>query len=872
MSPRLPRIVAWLMRAIVPGPHADMVLADLEDDYCAARDRAHPRLWLLREVSSLLGSYVTARLRTLVDCAPLLKRDAQMAARNLSKGPFAAAAAAALLAAGIVSVLLVAALADALFFRHVSATHGEALRRVVAIDRQGRTALRFSYPELQQIRAGAGEVAELGAVYVQPAVLRSGNVDLQTMVEVVDAHYFRLTGTSMIVGRMLLSSDDRAEAPPAAMISEPLWRRRFASSPAVLGTAIELNGAEFTIVGVAATLGSSTSLGASVDAWVPIAHADPLVDRDWRTSLEKRWFAIFALPASGQAALEARLSATQDDLASAYPDPWRERRLTTSGSTALLGTQRSGAVLLISVLAALATLILLASASNVASVLLARAATGRRVAAIHLSMGSGRTAIARRQIIEGLALGGLAGLMTLGLYAWARASLEEVAILPTLALRLELAFGLRTMAWTMGGALATGMLLAIGPAVWTSRLDLIDALRDGGGRSSTGRSLSQLRRALVATQVALSIVLVSGAALAARSLGALGHVDLGFERARVVAVDFDLEPSAAPAAEFAGLARQALAAVAALPAVTATAMASRAPVDPSTPVTEVESVGETAVAVGDVTVLMVTSEYFDVVTLPIVAGRRFTPTEAATRADVVIVNDALARRLWPQGDVTGRGLRLSRDGPTLRVVGVAWTGKYRTLTESARPHLYRPTPPALGLTLLARTDAEPRATLRAMQSALDAVGPGLVGFFPRTMDDHLAIQLLPARVASAAATSLGGLALVLSGTALYALVSWFVVLRRREVGVRMALGASASDVRRLVVTQALEAAAPGIVVGAALAVGAGMAARAVLFGVAPSDPIALLSGVGALAVVVLLASYVPSRRASRVDPASVLRQ
>ncbi len=683
--------------------------------------------------------------------------------------------------------------------------------------------------------------------------------------------YFRQTGTAMALGRALLTSDDRVSAPPVAVISLPLWRRQFAASPTVLGTSIDLNGAAYTIVGVTATAGSSSFLGASVDAWVPLAHADPIVDRDWRTSVDKRWFAAFVLPEDGYAAVDSQLAIVQATLASLYPEAWRDQRLQSSEGTVLRGTQREGVATLVIVLGALAALILFAAASNVGSVLLARAAAQRHAAAIHLSMGSGRAAIARRQLIEGLMLGGSAGLFALALYMLARIELEEIAVLPTLALRLELPLDFWTIAATIGGSMLAGASLAIGPALWASRFDVSSALRDATARAGTGRRLTLIRQLLVSTQVALSIVLVFGAALSIRSLDALAGADLGFDRSGVVAVDFDLEPAQASIGELPGLAQQALSSVSRLPGIVAAAMSNRAPVDQSTPTSEVEATGSAANTASNVTVYLATSDYFNVVSVPIVSGRAFTPSEAATSADVVIVNEALARSLWSSGDAIGRGLTVKPEGKVLRVVGVARNSKYRELTETNRPHIYRPAPPALGRTLLARTDADPREALRAIQRALDDVGPGLIGFFPRTLDDHLVVQLLPTRVAAGVATGLGAVALSLSGMALYALISWFVALRRQEVGVRMALGASAAQVQRLVMRQALAAAAPGIAVGVALAVGAGLAARSALFGVGPSDPIALGVGLGALLLVVLAASYSPSRRASRVDPASVLR-
>jgi hypothetical protein len=275
--------------------------------------------------------------------------------------------------------------------------------------------------------------------------------------------------------------------------------------------------------------------------------------------------------------------------------------------------------------------------------------------------------------------------------------------------------------------------------------------------------------------------------------------------------------------------------------------------------------------VADVTMYLATERYFETVGVPLVAGRSFTTSETAAGADVVIVNQALAARLWPKAAALEQALYLKGEQKPVRVVGVARDSKYRTLTEAARPHIYRPTGPALGLSLLARTASDPRAALRLIQRELDTIGPGLIGFFPRTLEDHLAVQLLPTRAAAGAATALGTLALILSGAALYGLVSWFVLLRAREISVRMALGASPQQVQGLIVRQALVTAAPGLTVGTLLTIAMGMVARSALFGVSPYDPISLGSGIAMLLTVVVMAGYLTSIRATKMHPAAALR-
>ena len=308
-----------------------------------------------------------------------------------------------------------------------------------------------------------------------------------------------------------------------------------------------------------------------------------------------------------------------------------------------------------------------------------------------------------------------------------------------------------------------------------------------------------------------------------------------------------------------------------MPGVVAAAMANRAPIDASTPATAVRRPDDRAPAI-DATFYQVTPTYFATLGLPLLRGRDFTAADAeGGAADVAIVNDALAAALWPGDDPVGRAFVLDADGRTLRVIGVARTSKYRSLSESARPHFYRPTAPRFGLALLLRTSGDPRRALAETQRMLAEVGPGVVGFFPRTHDDHLAVDLLPARASAWAASVLGASAVAISTLGLYAIVAWYVAVRRREIGVRLALGASIPALRWLVMAQALRAAWPGLLAGCAAAVALSLLARNQLFGVAPADPRALAVGVTGLLVAALLASYVPMRRATSIDPAEVLK-
>ncbi len=876
MKRSLPRPIVWLIRLAVPAPRADEILSDLVDEYSGSLPRPG-RWWLARETGSILWAYSLKPLSRAQDVAPVWIRDFRLTLRGLRRAPVPMVATAAILSTGLLALFLSLGLAQTLLARQVSSVHGHALRRIGFVDQRDRLSLRLSFPEIETIQDHLRDVAEVTSVNMQPAVLRVRGVDVQTLVEVVDGKYFGLTGMQAVAGRGLISTDDQAAAPPAVVVTNSFAQRHLGGLRDVVGESIGLNGHKFTIVGVAGVVGSSNFLGASVDAWIATAHADVVLNRGWRTNVENRWFSAFALPTNQKdrdrvpPEVETSLAAASDVLAQRYPEAWRRRRLQSSAATVITGSQRDTATLLIAVLGGLAVLILVTAASNVAGVLLARAAVSQRQVAIHLAIGSGRAAIVRRQLMEGALLGICSAVLAMGLYAWSRRALMEVTLLPTLALRFDLPFDARLVLEMLLLGTGAGVALAGGPALWAAKVDLIQAMRDAGMSASGHHRAGHLRRGLVSAQVCLSLVLVVGAALFTRSLSALNEVDLGFLGERLVAMDFDLEPSAAPIDELPALARDALARTEATPGVLSAAMSNRAPVDQSTPTMRVRVPWDAEAEIPDVTFYLATARYFETVGLRVIAGRPFSATEAESTAPVVTVNETLARQLRADGDVLDRSLLLGDEATPVRIIGVVHNSKYRSLSESTRPHVYRPTPATLGLTLLVRTNSEPRATLLALQRTLDDVGPGLVGFFPRTFDDHVAIEYLPTRATAAAASALGAVALSLSAVGLYGLVSWFVTLRRREIGVRMALGASSRDVLRLVGLEALSTVVPGLVVGLLMCGGLAALAQGALFGVGPLDYVAFLSGLASIAAVVAIASYVPVRRAIRVDPSAALR-
>ncbi|MGE0363580.1 MAG: ABC transporter permease [Vicinamibacterales bacterium] len=870
MSCRLPRPVVALLRLVVPARLVDGLLAELQDDYRRAgdsRSAVRVRIWLARETLSIVAAFTARAVGRLADGAPHLARDARLVGRGLRQAPLPTATAVVTLAIGLSGLLVAAGLDRAMLRRPLSTTHGEALRRVAVVDAAGGVGFRLAFVEVERIREHLAGRADHAVANLQPALVRVSGGDVQTMIEVVDGRFFELTAPPIALGRGLVAADDRPAAPPVVVIGEALWRRRFAADPHVLGRTVTINRAPFTVVGVSTMLGAASAFGAGVDAWTTLAHGDAVLNPGWRVDREARWFSVFALPVRSVAAVDAGLALAARDLAARDPDRWRDRRLHSLPGTLLTGGQRAGAQAFLAVLVGLATLILAAGAANLGGVLIARGSASARQTAIHLALGAGRLALARRVLVEGALLGGAAGVLALAIYLWARRRVTEIALLPTLALRLDLPLDGRQAAMLLALTAAAGLGIALAPAAATWRASALAAL----GQSSWvagGPAASRARRGLVAAQSGISLVLVIVALLFIRTTMSLGEVDLGFPRAGLVALDFDLAP-AVEGDEAARLARAAIERVGALPGVTGVAMASRAPVDRSLPTVAVRHEHDETAATA--TGSLVTEDYFRTVAIPLIAGRPFSRAEGERDDPVAIVDEALGRRLWPEGDVVGRALFIGPERRRVRVVGVARDVRHVALTDRSGGHLYRPVAAGFTLTLLVRGEAEPRRTLADVQRTLDGLGPGLVGFFPRTFDDHLAPELLPARLAAAFSSALGILALLSSGTGLYGLIAWLVQRRRREIGVRMALGASPAAIVRLVVGQALRIAAPGAVGGVLGAAALGVSVRSQLFGVGPLDPGAFAIGVGALAAIVAAAAWAPSAAASRLDPAAVLR-
>ncbi|HUG37578.1 MAG TPA: FtsX-like permease family protein, partial [Candidatus Limnocylindrales bacterium] len=563
----------------------------------------------------------------------------------------------------------------------------------------------------------------------------------------------------------------------------------------------------------------------------------------------------------------AAVAATMSSLAERYPDSNQGRGAAVARLGPVPGAGANGVVkAFLGLLMGFVVLILLVAAANVAGMLLARATAREKEVAIRLAIGSSRARLARQLLVETLVLalaGAAAGML---LASWATSLITTIEG-PGLTITLDLSPDGIVFVFAFALAVLTGLFVGIVPALQSSRLDLASALKLGIG----GARGTRARRAFVAVQVGVSVVLLATGALLARALTQAALMSGGFEPEGIHMTSLDLSLDGYAPDELAFLQEELRAAVASQPGVEAAALANDLPLDLSENAAPVWSDGTS----GDGERGMgadfnaVSPGYFETLRIPLIRGRDFDATDV-TGAPVVVVSEALARRAWGGEDPIGRILLWgTADGTPRTIIGVVgevknqWPGE----TEDGMVYLPLTQRPTSAAHILARGTGVNGELFR---TALLDVDPRLTLSPPQTLEAITAVSLLPSRLAAGVTALLGGLALFLSSLGVYGIVAHSVAQRRREIGVRLALGARAPDVVRMTIAGGFKLALPGLLFGATAAIGVAQLLRSLLFGVSPTDPLTLGAVAAVLTAAVGLASWIPGRRAAAVDPLEAL--
>jgi putative ABC transport system permease protein len=743
--------------------------------------------------------------------------------------------------------------------------------------------MQLSYPDYEFYRDHNRVFSEMGAVTGETSdvIWNRGGEGETLRGSLVSGNFFSVLGLRPALGRAFLAQEDQpATAAPVIVLSHAAWKQRLGADPGILGQTLTLNGRAFTVVGVAPPGFSGLLAGFAPDFWTPLsmrAATNPGLDV---TERHQHWILGIGRmrPGVTPAQVNADLGVLGQQLATDFPGADRNLLPAALPVELVPSPFRGVAGGISGVLMAVVGLVLLIACANVANLLLAKAASRRREIAVRSALGASRRRLVRQMLTESAVIAIVAGALGLLLSLWATPLLLSLkpASVPIL---LDVSTDVRVLTFTLAASMLTGLAFGLVPALQQSRFGEAADLKDGG--HGAGAARSRLRNALVIAQVAACVFLLAGASLCMRSLSNASSIDPGFDTRHAVAASLNLEPFGYDAARGQAFYGSLLDRVRALPGVRAAAYADHLPLGQMTRMEGVAPDGYDAPAgpngpvLPAIDVALVSPGYFDAIGTPIVAGRGFTNGDNAGAPPVIVINERMAERFWPHQDAVGRFVTLSGPNKTrvrAEVVGVAKTGRYSSLGEDPKPYFYRSLLQSYepGVGLIVRTEGDApildavRHEVRGLDSRLALTGA-------ETLEQHMQLPLFPARAAGLLLGLFGFLALALAIVGLYGVMSFAVSQRFREIGVRMALGARPRDVLGLVVWHGLRLTLIGLVLGLALAAAGTRVLSNVLYGITPTDPLSYGAVIVVLALAALLASYVPARWATRVDPIRALR-
>ena len=812
-------------------------------------------------------------------------RDIRLAVRTAIRRPGYALAVVATLAIGIGANTAIFSLFNWILFRPLPGVSRPGELVTIKYQTAKRNGDFFvSYRDYADLRDHVTRsLVGLAAAGPRKMELSIGGGNEQVDTEVVTSNYLSLLGADPTLGRDFLPGEDQPGTGAPVILSRRIWRARFGSDPGVLGRTIKLNGRPFTIVGVAPAGFQGRSTVTAADLWLTISGDATLAPPSAKIAelLTSRKATMFG-DAFGRLRPGARIEQAQaeadavianiPEFATAFSMPNRRSEIAPvlyPGVGHELETQQHLGTVFRLLMGAVGLLLLLACA-NAANLLLARATARRREIAVCQAIGASRFRVIRQQLAEGLVLSAAAGIAGLALAAWLTWLFDGMRIVSSLPAVKGVAPDWRVGVFALAATLLTGLIFASAPAIVSSRVDLQSSLRDGVNASRGGRRL--LRGTLVTVQITVSVVLLIAAGLLIHTLQNIRGLDLGLASGSIVSAAINPSRFGANAERSATYIRELIEGVRNAPGISSAAFSwttsfssnrsnalyTRAE-DPTTPYDTASS----AVSPG----------FFATMGIPIIAGRDFTEAEAREPdAPVVIISQAMARRAFPNSSPVGSqlALRFPR-GKTVEIIGVVGDVRGRAVTKDPEPWSYRPAVNPTWGTIQVRSSmpqAQVIATIREVARRLDPViAPHDIEGFDASVDRALSEQRLFARASGIFAA----VAAVLAGIGIYGMTAGAVVERRKEFGIRLALGARAGSVLGLVMRSAASLSAVGLVLGFAGAAALRRVLESRLFGVSGVDPLTIVGTAIAIALLTVVASLVPAVRAARVDPVRSLR-
>jgi predicted permease len=806
----------------------------------------------------------------------LLRQDTRYAARALGRSPLFAIVAVLSIAIGVGATTAIVTLANTLLLRPPPAIGNP--ERVVAVGRtnEGRGFDNFSYPDFLDYRE-AKSVTALAAMRMDPTPVSlagpSGGEPVQ--MSSVSGNFFEVLEARPALGRFFTLAEDRAPgADPVVVLSHRFWTRRYQADPSIVGKPIVLNGTPFTVVGVAGEKFQGPFVIAP-DMWIPMMGSTPLgLTASMFSARNAVWMVAIGrlAPNVGITQAQAELSAISARLNQQYrAGERRQRGVVVTPVTFFPADMRSVIGGFMALLLAVAGLVLVIASTNVAGMMLARASARRREIAVRLALGASRSQLVVQLVVESLLVFAGAAVAGLIVARWLVAAL--MALVPRLPVQLlfDPQLDWRVLSFALGVSLVTGVIAGLVPAMQSTRPELVPALKSDGGGTGT-RQRTRLRSSLLVTQIAFSMLLLIVAGLFARTLSRARSIDPGFDPRGVYISSLNLDLANYDSTTGLRTVTTLLERVRATPGVRSVATAAMLPLDGGgmgLGGIQVEGRRAPNGEPWDMDWNVVTPDYFATLGIPLVSGRGFSETERGV-TNVAILNETFAAALFPGENAVGRVV-MNGDLP-LTIVGIAKNAKYRTLGEAPRNFIYVPLSQRyMGRMHVLVKTAGTVPVAATMRRILADVDPALPILNQQSMVEQTRVSLFPQTLALYVSGGLGGVALLLALLGIYGVTAFSVSQRTREIGVRVALGAQQSHVLGLVLRQGVVLAGIGVVVGSLAGFGATRLIANLLYGIAPTDAIAFGGAAGLLAAAALLASWIPARRASRVDPVIALR-
>ncbi len=748
--------------------------------------------------------------------------------------------------------------------------------RLVVLTNKTGSAPRsgISYPNFSDWKDRARSFEGMAAVRGDSFNLTGVDKPIQLRVRMVNWNFFSLLGAQPQFGRMFAAEDDRYGASRTVMISHELWQTKFGSETSVIGRMIRLSGEPYEVIGV---LPPGFAYFYSVDLYTPIG-----LELKPRTGMTDRGTSLGGMRAIARLKPGITLAQANSEMAGLAAQLEREYPAINAGASAqaepLQDVMSEPVRQSLWVLLGAVGFILLIACVNVANLLLVRAAERQKEMALRLALGAGRGRIVRQLLNESLLIALLGGAIGILIGDWMLDGL--LALAPAnLPLLGRVGMSNTVFLFTLGVSVSTSVLSGTMPALFASRTDLQAAMKEGG-RSSAGVSRDLTRKMLLVAEVSLALVLLVGAGLLVRSMARALHVELGFNPDRLLTMQMMPPNSNYEMARLRIFLDQCLVRVSALPGVDSAAITHALPIDGSQWNTLIHAADKPVPQPGEFPIsefTPISTNYFEAMGIRLLQGRWFNSTDSANSPTVAIINETLARRIWPGEDPIGKRVRWGRPEiytPWLEVVGVVADVKSYGVERVTPLQTYVPfvQMPPTNFWLVVRTTGEPLQAVSAVEDAVHSIDKDLPVFSIRSMDQLLVNSLGQRRLMLVLLVSFAALALLLATIGIYGVISYSVRQRTQEIGIRMALGAQRRDVLKMILIEGARLSLLGVVIGmgAALALTSWM--ESLLFEVRPTDPLTYTLIAVVLSLVALFACYLPARRATKVDPMVALRR